>query len=108
MELSPREGIPPDPRVEEYLARVASQLPRTMSPACRLEHHAELAAHLQALAEAHIELGSDRETLGQEPWALSSICWRLVLRAITGAAGGLPDRDPWESSCFRHSSSLSC
>jgi hypothetical protein len=62
MEPSPLERPARDLRVEEYLAQVLEQMPRTMSPACRLECHAELTAHLEALIAAHIELGSDEET----------------------------------------------
>jgi hypothetical protein len=62
MELSQLERPARDPRIEAYLDQVVTQLPRRMSPACRLEHRAELAAHLEALVDAHIELGNDEET----------------------------------------------
>jgi hypothetical protein len=51
-----------DPRLEAYLTRVVERLPRQMSPAARAAERQELAAHLDALVAAHLELGRDEET----------------------------------------------
>ena len=58
MEHSPLERCDRDPRIEEYLDRIASQLPRRMSVLARQEQRAELAAHLDALVDAYVELGA--------------------------------------------------
>jgi hypothetical protein len=51
-----------DPRIEAYLDQVVARLPRDMSPASRQAERGELAAHLDALVAAHVELGVDEDT----------------------------------------------
>lgn len=47
-----------EPRIEAYLAEVFAPLAGMVTPARRHELRAELAAHLEALIAAHLELGS--------------------------------------------------
>jgi hypothetical protein len=59
---SPRaEAAPGEPLAAGYLDRLCALLPKDVSPMRRREIREELAAHLEALIEAHVELGSDRE-----------------------------------------------
>lgn len=50
-----------DPRIEDYLDRVCAPLVDDVPYARRQELRAELGAHLEALAEAYMELGSPAE-----------------------------------------------
>ena len=51
-----------DPRIEGYLDQVTARLPRHLSPTSRQAEREELAAHLDALVSAHLELGADENT----------------------------------------------
>jgi hypothetical protein len=61
MELSPLEKRARDPLIEVYLGEVSDRLPHGMTPVCRLEQRAELRDHLEALVDAHQELGADED-----------------------------------------------
>ena len=61
LEVSPHRSLPAeielcDPRIEAYLDQVLAGLPRSVPAARRIELRRELAAHLEALAEARQEL----------------------------------------------------
>jgi hypothetical protein len=58
---SPAEATPPDSRIEEYLDRIFGPLAGLIPPTRCQELRTELALHLDALAEAHRELGSEAE-----------------------------------------------
>ena len=51
-----------DPRLAAYVDRVCDRLPRSVPPESRQELRAELVAHLEALVDAHLEVGSDEDT----------------------------------------------
>jgi hypothetical protein len=62
---SPPEFAIREPEVAAYVDEVCVRLRRTVTPARLAEIRAELAAHLEALIDAHVELGCDRGTAVQ-------------------------------------------
>src|SRR5262245_11176046 len=61
----PPDGFAGDPDIARYLAIVCARLPRSMPSERAAELRAELATHLEMLAEAHRELGADAATAVQ-------------------------------------------